>query len=118
MCSSDLARFEAAHERRYGHRDPDGEVVLVHIRLAMVSPGPRPNLDAATGNLAESARAVRFDGAWVEAPVLRGEPPTGMRTEGPVVFELPEATFVLPPGWRAEVDESGTIRAEAGGETR
>ena len=25
--------------------------------------------------------------------------------EGPGVFELPEATLVLPPGWRAEVDE-------------
>jgi hypothetical protein len=29
-----------------------------------------------------------------------------------VIFELPEATFVLPPGWRAEVDDAGTIRAE------
>ena len=35
-------RFERAHEERYGHRDPDGEVVLVHIRLAMVAPGPQP----------------------------------------------------------------------------
>jgi N-methylhydantoinase A/oxoprolinase/acetone carboxylase beta subunit len=32
--------------------------------------------------------------------------------EGPCVFELPEATLVLPPGWTAAVDESGTITAE------
>ena len=30
---------------------------------------------------------------------------------GPVVFELPEATLVLPPGWEAGVDEHGTIIA-------
>ena len=31
------------------------------------------------------------------------------------MFELPEATLVLPPGWRAEVDEAGTIVAERAG---
>ena len=30
------------------------------------------------------------------------------------MFELPEATLVLPPGWRREVDEAGTIAAGAG----
>src|SRR5829696_539475 len=34
-----VERFEEAHEERYGHRDREGEVVLVHIRLAMVVPG-------------------------------------------------------------------------------
>jgi len=111
---ADLAeRFGAAHEERYGHRDPDGEVVLVHIRLAMVSPGPRPRLVAAeAGALEESTRKVRFDGEWLEAAVLHGEPPKGLRASGPAVFQLPEATFVLPPGWQAEVDEAGTICAE------
>ncbi|HEX6752048.1 MAG TPA: hydantoinase/oxoprolinase family protein [Solirubrobacterales bacterium] len=108
-------RFAAAHEERYGHRDPDGEVVLVHVRLAMVSPGPRPWLVAAeAGTLEESTREVRFGDEWMEAAVLHGEPPAGLRANGPTVFELPEATFVLPPGWRAEVDKAGTICAEAG----
>lgn len=116
----DLAeRFALAHEERYGHRDPDGEVVLVDIRLAMVSPGPQPQLVAAgAGVLEESTRDVCFDGDWLETTVLHGEPPAGLRASGPAVFELPEATFVLPPGWRAEVDEAGTIRANARGATR
>ncbi len=106
-------RFVAAHEGRYGHRDPDGEVVLVHIRLAIVAPGPRLEPTAATaGRLDESTRSVRFDGEWLESRVLRGEPSAGRSASGPVVFELPEATFVLPPGWSAEVDGAGTIRAE------
>jgi N-methylhydantoinase A len=105
-------RFEQAHEDRYGHRDPDGEVVLVDVRLAMVAPGPKPRpLAASSEDLEESTRPVHFDGAWVETRVLRGEPAAGCQVEGPVVFELPEATLVLPPTWRAEVDEAGTVRA-------
>jgi N-methylhydantoinase A len=108
-----VARFERAHEERYGHRDPEGEVVLVHVRLALVAPGPQPRLRAsAEGGLAEGSRPVRFEGEWVETPTLRGEPPAGLAREGPVVFELPEATFVVPPGWRAKVDEAGTIGAQ------
>jgi N-methylhydantoinase A len=108
-----IGRFEAAHEERYGHRDPDGEVVLVDIRLALVIDGPTPRPAAATsGKVEESSRDVRFDDEWITTPVLRGEPESGRTAEGPVVFELPEATLILPPGWSAEIDEFGTIAAE------
>ncbi|HEX5984149.1 MAG TPA: hydantoinase/oxoprolinase family protein, partial [Solirubrobacterales bacterium] len=104
--------FERAHEERYGHRDPDGEVVLVDVDLAMVVPGPSPRPVAAeAGALERIARLVHFDGEWIETPVLRGEPAAGTEADGPVVFELPEATFVLPPGWSVGVDEHGTLIA-------
>ena len=74
--------------------------------------GPRPAA-APAGDLLEGSREIRFDGEWLETPVLRGEPAAGLEAEGPVVFELPEATFVVPPGWSAAVEETGTIRAEA-----
>jgi N-methylhydantoinase A len=104
--------FELAHEERYGHRDPEGEVVLVDVDLALVMPGPSPQPVAAeTGRLERGSRPVRFEGEWVETPVLRGEPAAGTEAESPVVFELPEATLVLPPGWTATVDDHGTIVA-------
>jgi N-methylhydantoinase A len=104
--------FERAHEERYGHRDPDGEVVLVDVELAMVVAGPSPQPVAATGEtLEQGARRIRFDGEWIEAPVLRGEPAAGTEAEGPAIFELPEATFVVPPGWTTKVDEHGTLIA-------
>jgi N-methylhydantoinase A len=107
-----VAGFERAHEERYGHRDPEGEVVLVDIDLAMVVPGPAPQPAAADeGAVERSSRRVHFDGEWVETPVLRGEPAADTEAEGPVVFELPEATFVVPPGWTTRVDEHGTIIA-------
>jgi N-methylhydantoinase A len=108
-----VARFAAEHERRYGYRDPQGEVELVNVRLALVVPGPEVRPEAAPkGGLERSRRRMRFAGEWREADVLRGEPPAGERARGPCVFELPEATLVLPPGWSARVDEHGTIAAE------
>jgi N-methylhydantoinase A len=104
--------FERAHEERYGHRDPEGEVVLVDVDLALVVPGPAPRPVAAEkGALDRPSRPVLFDGGWIETPVLRGEPAAGTEAEGPVVFELPEATLVLPPGWTSRVDTHGTIVA-------
>jgi N-methylhydantoinase A len=104
--------FERIHEERYGHRDPEGEVVLVDVDLALVVPGPAPQ-PAASEEAApdRSSRSVYFDGERTETPVLRGEPAAGGEAEGPIVFELPEATFVLPPRWRANVDQHGTIIA-------
>lgn len=104
--------FERAHEERYGHRDPEGEVVLVDIDLSLVVPGPSPRPVAAdSGAPKRDSRPVFFDGEWIETPVLRGEPAAGFEAEGPIVFELPEATFVLPPGWSASVDPHGSIVA-------
>ena len=104
--------FERAHEERYGHRDPKGEVMLVDIDLAMVERGPKPRPVAAGADATETgSRRVAFDGEWTETPILRGEPAAGSEREGPIVFELPEATFVVPLGWTTTVDDHGTIIA-------
>jgi N-methylhydantoinase A len=123
-----IGRFEAAHEERYGHRDPDGEVVLVDIRLALVVDGAGRELGMTLSHeqhggsfgsspapsrarAAEDSRPVRFGSEWLETPVLRGAPQQGTHAEGPFIFELPEATLVLPPSWEASVDEFGSILA-------
>ena len=108
--------FAREHEARYGYRDPEGQLQLVGVRVAASVPGPEPRPRAAAGaELEERSRRMRFAGEWIEARVLRGEPPAGTRAEGPCVFELPEATLVLAPSWIASVDEAGTIAAERGG---
>ena len=109
-----IERFEQAHEERYGHRDPDGEVVLVHIRLAMVAPGPRPRpaRPAAGRSSRRAAAGCGSTASGSRRPCCAASRAAGLEAAGPVVFELPEATFVVPPGWSARVDESGTIVAE------
>ena len=110
-------RFGAAHEERFGFRDPDAGIELVNLRLTLAQPAAEPQPRAAedTADLTESVRTARFAGEALEARVIRGEPPQGLSAEGPAIFELPETTLVLPPGWRAEVDEAGTIAAERAG---
>ena len=111
---SELAElFATEHERRYGYRDPEAEVELVTIRVAVIEPGPKPQPRATSGaELERESRSARFAGKWVDADVLRGEPPAGTQARGPCIFELPESTLVLPPKWSANVDEAGTIVAE------
>jgi N-methylhydantoinase A len=77
-------RFEALHEERYGHRDPDGEVELVTVRV--------------TGRLPA-------------APVDFGAP-AGEEVTGPTVVALPEATLVVPEGWSGATDDTGTLVLE------
>ncbi len=107
--------FAAEHEREFGYRDDDAEVELVNIRVGVVVKGPDPRPAAAPeGRLERGTRRAMFAGEWLETEVLRGEPSAGERAEGPCVFELPEATLVLGPGWSAEVDDMGTIAARSG----
>ena len=103
----------AAHERRYGFEVPDAPVELVAIRLALEGAAPEPEPRAAEGELEESSRRVHFGDEWHHAQVSRGEPPEGSTFEGPAVLEMPESTLVLPPGWTAEVDEHGSVIAQA-----
>ena len=104
--------FAAEHERRYGYRDADAPVELVNVRIAAIEPGPSLEPAAAAEAPERGTRRARFGGEWLEAEIVRGEPPAGESASGPCVFELPEATLVLPPGWQASVDEAGTIVAE------
>jgi N-methylhydantoinase A/oxoprolinase/acetone carboxylase beta subunit len=78
------ARFEALHEERYGHRDPDGEVELVTVRVTGRLPAPPVDFGA----------------------------PAGEHVTGPTVVVLPEATLVVPEGWSGTADETGTLILE------
>jgi len=76
--------FEAIHEERYGYRDPEGEIEVVTIRERHSEPGPE----------------VEFEGE--DAGDIAG----------PTVVRLPEATLVVPEGWRGSTDRTGTIVLE------
>ena len=75
--------FAAAHEERYGYRDDAAEVELVTVRTARVEPGPEV--------------------AW------ETEQPKDDEIVGPTVVALPEATLLVPAGWRGRTDATGTV---------
>src|SRR4029453_15332186 len=77
--------FEAAHEERYGFRDPGGEIEVVTIRVRQAEPGPPVDI-----------RAAGREGS----------------VTGPSVIALPEATVLVPEGWRGAPDATGTLVLE------
>src|SRR4051812_26952961 len=103
------AAFEAAHEERYGYREPDGEVELVTVRVSAYVPGPDVELTVG----AEASEPVgERDTVLGRAAIFAGELGAGTQLEGPAVWQGPEATLAIPEGWRGDVDEAGTVVLE------
>jgi N-methylhydantoinase A/oxoprolinase/acetone carboxylase beta subunit len=82
------AAFAAAHDERYGYRDDEAEIELVTVRTARVEAGPE----------------VRWEVDADQDDVV-----------GPAVVDLPEATLVVPDGWRGSTDATGTVILERDG---
>jgi N-methylhydantoinase A/oxoprolinase/acetone carboxylase beta subunit len=124
--SADLAAvrdaFHAVHERVYGYARAGQAVEFVNFRAVHTYPLPRPRLTAAAravGAVADARTAERrayFPPAgFVATPVYaRARLPLGARLPGPTILEQPDTTTVLPPGWTAEVEGSGSLRLRRG----
>jgi N-methylhydantoinase A len=104
--------FEAAHEERYGYRDPGQPLELVTVRVTATTAGAEVELSGPGDEqgLTRARRTAILGGERVELDVLRGSPPPGTSIEGPCVIELPESTVLVPRGWSGEVDGTGTVR--------
>jgi N-methylhydantoinase A len=102
--------FEAQHEERYGYRASDQTLELVTIRVTATTPGAEVELGSgAEGEPEHSRRPARLDAEEVELDVLGGELPPGTETSGPAVIELPESSVLVPSGWSASVDDTGSV---------
>jgi N-methylhydantoinase A len=113
--------FGTEHERTYGHRaGPEEPVELVAIQvvgaglregsavpdrveLSRGEPKPQPPRRAYFGP----------DHGWIETPVLRRSDLASGRN-GPLIIEEYDATCLVPPGARAELDAGGNIVVELG----
>jgi N-methylhydantoinase A/oxoprolinase/acetone carboxylase beta subunit len=113
--SADYRReFDRRHGRLYGYANPNRptEVVAVRVRAAGLTAKPRlparstrpyrPRPVAVReGRFAGRIRKVAFH-RWPDL-----EP--GARGTGPVVITGPEATAVVPPGFRFRIDRFGNV---------
>ena len=106
--------FHQKHEQTYGHANRAEAVQLVNLRLTAL--GRRPDLrlvsldDPATAHT--RPRDVWFPRVgFTTTPVhwRQGLPP-GTVLSGPAIVDALDSTVVVPPGWRAVVDEQGYIR--------
>jgi N-methylhydantoinase A len=106
--------FEREHEERYGYHDSEQQLELVTIRVTATAQGSDVALagEGSGDELERSTREATLGGERAQLEVLRGIPAPGTRVDGPAVVELPESTLLVSSGWRAEVDDTGTIRME------
>jgi N-methylhydantoinase A len=106
--------FEAQHEERYGYRDPEQPLELVTIRVTATTPGAEVELAArgTEGEPTHGRRPARIGSEQVEIEVLGGSLASGTSVTGPLVIDLPESTVLVPPGWSATVDDTGSVRLE------
>ena len=114
-----MATFHAEHERAYNYRRDGSPVEIYRLSLRAVGITPKPQLRRyelnGAGAAAAGSRQVHFDasGGALETPVYdRATLPAGARIEGPAVIEQLDSTTLVPPGWRARVDEWLNIRME------
>src|SRR5213083_2645644 len=118
----DLAYLEEAygreHEKTYGHRaGADEPVELVSIQV--IGLGLREG-----AGVPERVRPSRAEpepppprrayfGSWIETPVMRRSELARPRS-GPLIVEESDATCVVPPGAKAELDAGSNIIIELG----
>ncbi|HEX7102129.1 MAG TPA: hydantoinase/oxoprolinase family protein [Nitrolancea sp.] len=114
-----ISGFHAAHDRRFGYSDPTERVQVVNVRLKARGLAERPEiarvpLDPSATAQPTSTRTVIFAGAsGAEAhdtPIFARERlMPGVAFNGPAIITQYDTTTVLPPGWRATVDETGNL---------
>ncbi len=102
--------FDRIHEERYGYRDPDARLELVTIRVAAALPGAEPPRGEAAQAERGPSREVRFGDRVVQTEVIRAGT---AGVAGPAIFELPGATLVVPPRWRAEAGPDVVVMERA-----
>jgi N-methylhydantoinase A len=112
--------FGVEHEKTYGHRaGADEPVELVTIQLIgqglrNESGMPQPVRTSRVESLAPPPRRAYFgkDIGWAETPVLRRSDLSSAR-DGPFIVEEYDATCVVAPRWRAQLDANGNIVMDA-----
>jgi N-methylhydantoinase A len=112
--------FLDAHQRKYGHHDPEAAIEIVNVRVsarkgrASAGAGRHPSRHSAAASSSGSTRAVWFtaerhtDTAFID----RGALAPGTVLAGPLVVTQFDATTLVPPGCRLSVAASGSLLIE------
>jgi N-methylhydantoinase A len=109
-----LKAFHTAHERRFGHAQPNNPAEFVNLRLAAVGRLARERQAfASTPQVASPVigeRDVIFGGQTLRANIFNRALFTDQRRYfGPAVIEEESATTVVPPGYGFQLDDWGNL---------
>jgi N-methylhydantoinase A/oxoprolinase/acetone carboxylase beta subunit len=113
------AKFDRQHQQLYGYSDPKrpAEIVNVRVNAAGVTEKPVLPLERVRRGhrpKPETHRRGRFDGRAVSIACYRWpDLAPGARARGPAVITSGEASVVIPPDFRFEVDGFRNIVARS-----
>ncbi len=115
------AAFHAAHEKSYGHADPNEPVEFVNLRCDGFGRMGRPSVPKPRGGEAKRAepaarRKVYFDRTTgrVDCPVFRRDSLLpGHELPGPSIVTQRDSTVLVLPDQIGRVDQSGVIRVKS-----
>jgi N-methylhydantoinase A len=104
------------HEKTYGHRaGADEPVELVSIQVVGHGLREGPNIPQrvrpSRGEPQPPPPRRAYFGSWIETPVMRRSD-LSQAKKGPLIVEEYDATCVIPPGAKAELDAAGNIVIE------
>ena len=107
-------RFHALHDQRYGYRRDNHPVEVASAWVAVehdLHPLEMPTVPAADVEpVPRRMREARFNGVEREVPVYaRDDLGAGCSMHGPAIIEQLDATSVVPPDHRLEVDRFGHL---------
>jgi N-methylhydantoinase A len=107
------ADFEARHERQFGHYQPNGQIEIVHLRLAgigrLTQVQPPDRAQTKTKPIPYEHRLVHLDAqfGFQTVPIYDGnEMRPGHELTGPALIEERNTTILVGPGDRLEIDSS------------
>ena len=110
------AAFDALHEARFAHHDPDAPVEAVNVRAtaraATAAAAPAPAFGAAPPVPAAEVEAWFGGRPHPTRLADRGALRPGDRLDGPALVAQLDSTTAIAPGWRAEVDGAGNLLLE------
>ena len=113
---SSVEAFHRAHQQRYGFSDVERPVEIVNLRLQMIAAGER-YVPARRTPLRGDGRAacyaerdVFFDGHFIQARFYKRDALVpGDAVLGPAMITEYTSATALPPGCRAEVDDTSNL---------
>ena len=116
-----VANFHRAHERAYGHCDPERPIEIVNVRCRATGLSARVALPKLPGgreprspNPTQKVNCF-LNGKPVQASLYEREKlRSGERFTGPAIIVEYSATSLVPTGWRARVDGYGQIHLSNG----
>ncbi|MCB0895549.1 MAG: hydantoinase B/oxoprolinase family protein, partial [Nocardioidaceae bacterium] len=105
-----LAEFEHLYRRRFSFLMPERDVVVEAVSIELTARAETHQDEVTStpreGRLRPDSRVQMYTDRWTEVDLYRREALTaGDRIQGPAIIAEANATTVVDPGWRADVND-------------